>query len=185
MGAILGLLRAILGLGGGHLGASWGPSGVIFGAPRAGKIVKNGCFWLCRRILVQDRYLEASCRHLGALWAHLGPISGPSWGQLEASWGHLGASWEPLGAIWGTSELQKERQPPEEVLVFAYVDALWTKIALLRHDGVILGPLLAHLGDIRWPGAPRNHSGTHGEPQEKRPAELQPTESRHLHATPH
>ena len=49
---------------------------------------------------------------LGASWAHLGPVLGPSWALLGASWGHLvpilghlgpilGSSWAILGSSWG------------------------------------------------------------------------------------
>ena len=40
---------------------------------------ENCCFWSCRGTLGQDRYLEASCRHLGPSWGHLGSVLGPSW----------------------------------------------------------------------------------------------------------
>ena len=143
--------------------------------------VKHTKFWIGVGI-----ELHLLWGHFRQSWGHFGP----SWSHFGPSWGHPGAIWGPHGAIWGTSKLQKERQPLEEARVSTYVDALWAKVSILRHVGAFLGlswgylgPLWAHLGDVRWPGPPRSQSGTHGEPQGKRPAVLQPTESKHFHAT--
>ena len=145
----------------------------------------------------QDKYLEASCRHLGPSWGLAGPILEPSWAHLWVIWGaaggFLGPSWGQLGASWaqlGDLQVTERRTTSRRSVCFClcrrrtlghdrYLETCW------GHLGAILGPLWAHLGDIRWSGPPRNNSGTHGEPQEKRPALLQQTESRHFHVTPH
>ena len=179
------------------MGPAGGFLGPYLGAPREQKPRENICFGLFRGPLDQDTYLEASCRHLGPSWGLSGPILEPSWAHLGVIWGaaggFLGPSWGQLGASWahlGDLQVTERKTTSRRSVCFClcrrrtlghdrYLETCW------GHLGAILGPLWAHLGDIRWSGPPRNNSGTHGEPQEKRPALLQQTESRHFHVTPH
>ena len=116
-------------------------------------------------------------------WGHLGAVLGLSW----AIFGHLGASWGPLGAILG--HLGASWGPPE------VLGAFWGLPKTPEAFQCVLGLPGAFWRFLAWgrPGLQRArepyentcffHMPTHGEPEEKRPAVRQPTESRHFHVT--
>ena len=163
LGAILGPswghLGGILGASWGQLGASWGPLGAILG------------------------HLGAILGHLGASWGPLGGYLGLSSGILGPAGDLLGLSWAILGPVGdlprflGPSGVSRGflRLPSASWGFLGLPGAFWRFLAWGRPG----------LQRVREPYETTCffHMPTHGEPEEKRPAVRQPTESRHFHVT--
>ena len=119
----------LLGPSGGQLGASWGHLGNVRVTETKKTFRRNMCFWLCRRALGQDGYLEAC-------WGHLGAIFGPLWTHLGTFGGQ--DHQEPLGSARGAA-----RETPSSITgnVFKALSCHTSSTASAIHTTTLSVPL--------------------------------------------